>query len=164
MASEPNAKPVHERPVSYGGFPSSTTWDEDKIYGCVCDSSWDVGMGDGETQEPQWFGPDCSLRHCPSGDDPLTTVDETDCNFYADNGQTWRGGTLVGGDPNLASPTTGIDTSLVAGQDYGASGNLCHVDCSNRGLCDHQSGTCRCFRGHYGQACQLTDALARGEA
>lgn len=87
MASEPNAKPVHERPVSYGGFPSTTTWDEDKIYGCVCDSSWDVGMGDAEVQEPQWFGPDCSLRHCPSGDDPLTRgVVETNCQFYADNG------------------------------------------------------------------------------
>lgn len=55
------------------------TWDEEMIYGCVCDSSWEVGLGSGQTQEPEWFGPDCSLRHCPSGDDPSTTVDETDC-------------------------------------------------------------------------------------
>lgn len=40
----------------------STTWDEDKIYGCVCDSSWTVGLASGEVQEPEWFGPDCSLR------------------------------------------------------------------------------------------------------
>ena len=25
---------------------------------------------------PEWFGPDCSPRHCPSGDDPLTFVNE----------------------------------------------------------------------------------------
>ena len=51
------------------------------IYGCVCDSSWEVGLGAGQTQEPEWFGPDCSLRHCPSGDDPTTTEeDETDCS------------------------------------------------------------------------------------
>ena len=37
------------------------TWDEDMTYGCVCDSSWPVGLGSGETQEPEWFGADCSL-------------------------------------------------------------------------------------------------------
>lgn len=38
------------------------TWDEDKVFGCVCDSSWAVGLGSGDTQEPEWFGPDCSYR------------------------------------------------------------------------------------------------------
>lgn len=33
-------------------------WDANKIYGCNCD--------------PRYFGVDCSLRYCPSGDDPLT--------------------------------------------------------------------------------------------
>jgi hypothetical protein len=28
----------------------------------LCDSSWPVGLGSGQTQEPEWFGPDCSLR------------------------------------------------------------------------------------------------------
>lgn len=40
----------------------SDTWDEDKVYGCVCDSSWSVGLREEETQEPEWFGPDCSRR------------------------------------------------------------------------------------------------------
>lgn len=43
----------------------SSTWDEDKVYGCVCDSSWAVGLAAGQTQEPEWFGPDCSLREFP---------------------------------------------------------------------------------------------------
>ncbi len=49
----------------YEGNEDTTTWDEDKVYGCLCDSSWPVGLGSGQTQEPEWFGPDCSLRkHC----------------------------------------------------------------------------------------------------
>ena len=65
--------------TSYGGFESTTTWDENKVTGCLCDSGWSVGFGSGETQLSEYFGPDCSMRHCPSGDDPLTTADETDC-------------------------------------------------------------------------------------
>lgn len=33
-------------------------WDADLLYGCNCDSGY--------------FGPDCSLKHCPTGDDPFT--------------------------------------------------------------------------------------------
>jgi hypothetical protein len=90
-----------------------------------------VGFRRGETQLPEWFGPDCSLRRCPSGDDPFTTVDETDC----------RGKVQELGLP-LASPN-GV----------GRNGNLCHVDCSNRGICDHSTGTCRCFPGSFGENC-----------
>lgn len=61
MASEPNAMPVR-RALTYGGLESTTTWDENKIFGCVCDSAWAVGLKSGEVQEPSWFGPDCSLR------------------------------------------------------------------------------------------------------
>ena len=35
----------------------------------------------------------------------------------------------------------------------GQPGNLCHVDCSNRGLCDHYSGLCACFAGWKGPNC-----------
>lgn len=37
-------------------------WDADKNQACVCD--------------PGFFGPDCSLRECPRGDDPLTNSDK----------------------------------------------------------------------------------------
>jgi len=39
-------------------------WDGDKIQACLCDG--------------EFFGPDCSLRRCPTGDDPLTTCPEQD--------------------------------------------------------------------------------------
>lgn len=48
-----------------GGFQPNThglSWDHDKIQACVCDG--------------EFFGPDCSQRYCPKGDDPLTTCAE----------------------------------------------------------------------------------------
>jgi hypothetical protein len=36
---------------------------------------------------------------------------------------------------------------------YGKEGNKCHVDCSNRGVCDYSSGTCQCFSGSTGHNC-----------
>jgi hypothetical protein len=95
-----------------------------------------VGLAAGERQVPEWFGPDCSLRRCPSNDDPVTTINvnapyealvETDC-----------GGKSMPG-------VNGV----------GATGNLCHVDCSNRGICDYRSGNCKCFNGHHGLDCSI---------
>jgi len=123
--------------LAYGGLETTVTWDQDMIYGCVCDSSWSVGLGAGETQTPEWFGPDCSYRHCPSGDDPQTlTVTETDCH----------GVTAAGG------------------KGIGSTGNLCHVDCSNRGICDYKTGLCSCFEGYYTYNCGTISALATGSS
>lgn len=118
-------------------FDYNDAWDSDMSYGCLCDSSWSVGLGPGETQTPEWFGPDCSLRHCPSGDDFVTTIDERNCSY------------------KIAEHTINV-TGLV--------GNLCHVDCSNRGKCDHGTGLCHCFRGAYGVACEKNSALARDDS
>jgi hypothetical protein len=141
----------------------TTTWDDLMTYACVCDSSWSVGLAAGQTQAAEWFGADCSLRklraicvilfvfnaclcslgHCPSGDDPQTTsFVETNCTGRAEFS-----------NEQLSNATT--YTGAV-----GASGNLCHVDCSNRGICDYSSGVCKCFNDFYGAACELTSALA----
>mmetsp|Transcript_4462 Transcript_4462/g.5785 ORF Transcript_4462/g.5785 Transcript_4462/m.5785 type:complete len:279 (+) Transcript_4462:229-1065(+) len=131
MAQLSEALPLSDV-TTYDGEEDTVTWDEDMIYGCVCDSSWEVGLASGETQTPEWFGPDCSLRHCPSGDDPVTTADETNC---------WN-------------------VTAAGGRGTGAEGNLCHVDCSNRGLCDYETGLCSCFIGHYGHNCALLSVYA----
>lgn len=41
---------------------STAAWDSRKIVACLCESSWPVGLGANQTQEAEWFGPDCSLR------------------------------------------------------------------------------------------------------
>jgi len=40
------------------------------------------------------------------------------------------------------------------GGQLGQFGNKCHVDCSNRGTCDHGTGKCACYDGSYGEACE----------
>jgi hypothetical protein len=105
------------------------------IHGCMCHSSWAVGLNAGETQASEWFGADCSLRRCPSADDPETPlVDETGCN-----------GVLV--------PGTG---------GRGEIGNKCQVDCANRGVCNFRVGECSCFPGYHGRDCTLKSALSLG--
>ena len=125
MATMTDALPLSAA-TTYTGAEDTTTWDENKIYGCVCDSSWTVGLSSGATQQAEYFGPDCSMRRCPSGDDPRSiTVDETDCYQKVADG--------------------GFGT----GEQY----NKCHVDCSNRGTCDFTTGKCKCHTGFHGTTC-----------
>ena len=128
MARMPNALPLAPN-TYYEGDDDATTWDEEKLFGCVCDSSWPVGLTSGTRQEPEWFGPDCSLRHCPSADDPRTVKVETNCWNVTAKGSIYAG----------------------------SVGNLCQVDCANRGICDYTTGTCNCFSGYYGSDCTIMD-------
>merc|ERR1711898_50801 len=38
-------------------------------------------------------------------------------------------------------------------------GNTKGRDCSGRGLCDYDSGLCKCFSGYYGTKCQMQTVL-----
>jgi len=136
LARRSDALPLSNVSVEYATFDTkdSTAWDHDVMYGCLCDSSWAVGLGAGETQKPEWFGPDCRLRHCPTGDDPMTDADETDCSGVVAEG----------------------------GRGVGQTGNICHVDCSNRGICDYKSGQCKCFDGFYGNNCGTIRPFSSG--
>lgn len=69
IVSETEAQPLRsEVSWEYPDDSTSNTWDAMMIRGCLCDSSWAVGLDSGETQVSEWHGPDCSLRRCPSGD------------------------------------------------------------------------------------------------
>jgi len=126
LANSKGSGPAGHYYTSGGIEQSPASWDSFSLHGCLCDSSWPVGLGANETQEPEYFGPNCARRHCPTGDDPLTLgVNELDCAGVVAEG----------------------------GRGVGLAGNACHVDCSNRGACDYEQGTCTCFEGFFGANC-----------
>jgi len=136
LAMSPDAMPLSNNKDGFGASgqyllaggveASPRTWDSISVHGCLCDSGWAVGLGSNQTQETEYFGPDCSKRRCPSGDDPMTRmIDETNCT----------------------------NVTAAGGLGVGRWGNKCHVDCSNRGLCDYKTGTCACFEGFFGANC-----------
>ena len=108
-----------------GDITSGASWDAKFGHTCVCDSSWTVGLGADETQKAEYFGPSCEYRHCPTGDNPNTSANETDCE----------------------------DKSQITGGTNGTSGNLCHIDCSDQGICDYNTGICACFSGYTNSNC-----------
>jgi len=62
MSTMVDGLPLSTSTSAYSGHLESKTWDQDRIFGCLCDSSWKVGVALGETQTgPEWFGPDCSF-------------------------------------------------------------------------------------------------------
>jgi len=69
-----------------------------------------VGLEWGEWQAAEWHGPDCSLKRCPMGDDPMTRANETDCKGVVPKGSS----------------------------EAGKEGNGCVVECSNRGVCQYE--------------------------
>jgi hypothetical protein len=132
LARDSQALPLSTRSISYTTLNVSfdPSWDVDLGHACVCDSSWRVGLRSGETQQSEYFGTTCEKRHCPTGDDPNTRlVDETDCEGIA----------MTGGIPGM--------------REQGQAGNKCHVDCSNRGKCNYDTGVCTCFPGFIGDNC-----------
>ena len=135
------------QPTMYGNFEYGTaetrggvTWDSEIMTACLCDSKWEVGMAANQIQLPQWFGSDCSLQRCPSGDDPYTHIDETDCwKLNQQRGEKF--GINIMFEPDYDNPNSG------------QHGNICHIDCSGRGICDYNTGKCKCFEGSYGDNC-----------
>lgn len=191
-ALQDDGLPLTNTPGSYSGLDDST-WDANLVFGCHCDSSWAVGLGNGETQVPEYYGPACELRRCPSGDDPMTPRIETDCenkndnglitacsdnNYYTNasctsvgywcdavntcyTGSSCSGGTLAGGR-EVSKAICEAAAGSWDNTEFGASGNLCHVECSNRGICDAASGTCKCFVGFIGNNCGIQSVYGFG--
>lgn len=56
-----HAPPLMQTSYEYGLDRDTIAWDRDVVHGCVCDSSWEVGLGSYQTQLSEYFGADCSL-------------------------------------------------------------------------------------------------------
>lgn len=84
---------------------------------------------------------------CPSGDNPYTCVDEEKCQGVSQ----YSGGIEILILLRFVFNSVGIFIALNIS--LGQYGNLCHVDCSNRGKCNYNTGTCTCFNGTHGENC-----------
>lgn len=62
IAQSSKGFPLQTTNYEYGYDTDGIAWDADILYTCVCDSTWNVGVGSGQTQLAEYFGPDCSQR------------------------------------------------------------------------------------------------------
>ena len=136
-------------------------WDSDMHYGCLCDQGY--------------RGPSCALVECPSANDPLddkcsltTTTTDYQLQYDAPFGATgWEAAY------SLESGKTGEQQDISASdynrqyvidsngrKVYGCYGAMSGQDCSGRGICDYSSGTCKCFSGYAGTACEKVEEMA----
>ena len=126
--------------------------------GCLCDSSWEVGLLNGTRQEAEWFGIDCSLRKCFPVHLTLfmiyTCMQSLITLLLLLLSLVWY--VMSGHCPSSEDLNTNITETNCTAVNGGAQGNLCHVDCSNRGICDYATGLCNCFPSYYGSSCDRT--------
>jgi len=122
-------------------------WDKRKEFGCKCDAGF--------------RGPDCSQQECPSYLDPMKGCGGGACNFVT--GGSWSA--IVPYDVSTA--TTSVDSgsgaTVVKYSKCANTATGCSTaeqrDCSGRGICDYDSGSCNCFSGFYGEACEIQTIL-----
>merc|ERR1712176_1373674 len=136
-------------------------WDSDMHYGCLCDDGY--------------RGPSCALVECPSANDPLDDkcgkgVLITDYQLQYDapfGGAGWEAAYSLRAGKNKEqndmskadnNPNYIIDDN--GRKVYGCYGSMSGQDCSGRGICDYSSGTCKCFSGYAGTACEKVEEMA----
>jgi hypothetical protein len=96
-------------------------------------------------------GADCSERTCPFG---IAHVDSPkgDLDMSADSLTT---GTVISGSAVYPFGTEELFPSMMDSDDNVLSDTAhYYMECSNKGLCDRKEGTCECFDGYEGSACQ----------
>lgn len=109
-----------------------------------------------------WMSNDCSERVCQFG---LAHVDTPKGDLDASSG------VLDGTDITVALNsemypygTTEQFPAMMAGDDYLDNTAHYYMECSNKGICDREAGTCECFPGYEGSACQRASCPSNGGA
>lgn len=143
-------------------------WDSDKHWGCKCDDGY--------------RGPSCALVECPSYADPLDDKcdmkSETksvitnfqlqyDAPFGAagwEDAYSKEGGPAGDGKEQATLDDSDYNRHYVIDNNgrkvYGCYGSMSGQDCSGRGICDYSSGTCKCFSGYSGTACEKVEEMS----
>lgn len=102
---------------------------------------------------PNWQAADCSERTCPFG---LSFVDTPQGDLNHD-------GTVDLAHHGVAvqwnTKNTWEQFPIVYNTEYVATDQEAHfyAECSNKGLCDRETGLCQCFDGYTGSSCQRTE-------
>lgn len=108
-----------------------------------------------------WMANDCSERICPFG---LAHVDTPKGDLDSSSGALSGPDTVV--VPNSAMYPYGTTEQYpsVTDIDGNVLTNTAHEyrECSNKGLCDRATGTCTCFEGYEGAACQRASCPSNG--
>mmetsp|Transcript_25885 Transcript_25885/g.57316 ORF Transcript_25885/g.57316 Transcript_25885/m.57316 type:complete len:736 (+) Transcript_25885:55-2262(+) len=109
-----------------------------------------------------WMSNDCSERICQFG---LAHVDTPKGDLDASSGVlTGPGETVVPNDEVYPFGTTEQYPAMMDA-DGNVLTNSAHEyrECSNKGICDRTAGTCACFEGYDGSACQRASCPSNSE-
>lgn len=100
-----------------------------------------------------WMSNDCSERVCQFG---LAHVDTPKGDLDASSGRLTGPDQLVVQNNDMYPYGTSEQFPQVTDSDNNILQNTAHgyMECSNKGICDRSTGTCACFDGYDGSACQ----------
>lgn len=100
-----------------------------------------------------WMSNDCSERVCQFG---LAHVDTPKGDLDASSGRLTGPDVLVVQNNDMYPYGTSEQFPQVTDSDNNILQNTAHgyMECSNKGICDRSTGTCACFDGYDGSACQ----------
>lgn len=100
-----------------------------------------------------WMSNDCSERICQFG---LAHVDTPKGDLDASSGELAGPDTTVIANDAVYPFGTTEEYPATMDLDGNVLTNTAHEyrECSNKGMCDRQTGTCACFEGYDGSACQ----------
>jgi len=96
--------------------------------------------------DKNYEGNDCSLRTCPHAYAFIDTP-KGELNMDGNIKSSWE---LTDSQQWPAQGYEFFNPDAVNGEAH------FYMECANRGLCDRESGTCQCFEGYDGSACQRT--------
>jgi hypothetical protein len=106
-----------------------------------------------------WMANDCSERVCQFG---LAHVDTPKGDLDASSGVLTGPGTtvIVNSEVYPYGTTEQFPNMLDSAGNQLTNTAHYYMECSNKGLCDRGSGTCECFEGYEGSACQRASCPA----
>jgi hypothetical protein len=119
----------------------------------ACSGRGDCGSYDQCTCYRNWQGADCSQRTCPFGlahvDSPKGDLDGSTGKLSGPKKTLIVGSTVYPFGTQEQFPNMSNSNGQILS-------NTAHyyMECSNKGMCDRIAGTCECFQGYDGSACQ----------